>query len=205
MSLVGDQGAQVYQTLLSRAQSLRVALRTNEQQRAATATTLLYIPTSLLLLVFLVLIGYPATHPDRRTGTPPEETMFSYARRSWPTCGVQRWQALREDEGASTIEYTLLVLLGIAVAGLAILAITDGGHQQGRPTIRQRHRDSAPQVTHRRFAAASRACRARLVAPAGGRPWLGHPGVRDPRTGDVLAHLRLRPGRACTRSPGRSR
>jgi tight adherence protein C len=60
MSLVGDQGAQVYQTLLSRAQSMRVALRTKEQQRAATATTLLYVPTSMLLLVFLVLIGYPA-------------------------------------------------------------------------------------------------------------------------------------------------
>ena len=60
MGLAGDQGAQVYQTLLSRAQSLRVALRTKEQQRAATATTLLYVPTSLLLLVFLVLIGYPA-------------------------------------------------------------------------------------------------------------------------------------------------
>jgi hypothetical protein len=60
MSLVGDQGAQVYQTLLSRAQSMRTALRTTEQQRAAVATTLLYIPTSLLLLVFIVLIGYPA-------------------------------------------------------------------------------------------------------------------------------------------------
>lgn len=60
MSLVGDQGAQVYQTLLSRAQSLRVALRTAEQKRAATATTLLYVPTSLLLLVLLVLVGYPA-------------------------------------------------------------------------------------------------------------------------------------------------
>ncbi len=60
MGLVGDQGAQVYQTLLARAASLRVALRTREQQRAATATTLLYIPTSMLLMVFLVLIGYPA-------------------------------------------------------------------------------------------------------------------------------------------------
>jgi hypothetical protein len=60
MGLVGDQGAQVYQTLLARATSLRVALRTKEQQRAATATTLLYVPTSLLLMVFLVLIGYPA-------------------------------------------------------------------------------------------------------------------------------------------------
>jgi tight adherence protein C len=60
MGLVGDQGAQVYQTLLARSTSLRVALRTKEQQRAATATTLLYVPTSMLLLVFLVLIGYPA-------------------------------------------------------------------------------------------------------------------------------------------------
>jgi tight adherence protein C len=60
MSLVGDQGAQVYQTLIARAQSMRAALRTAEQQRAATATTLLYVPTSLLLLVFVVLIGFPA-------------------------------------------------------------------------------------------------------------------------------------------------
>jgi tight adherence protein C len=60
MSLVGDQGAQVYQTLLARAHSLRVALRTKEAQRAATATTLMYIPTSMLLMVLLVLIGYPA-------------------------------------------------------------------------------------------------------------------------------------------------
>jgi len=63
MSLVGDQGAQVYQTLLSRAQSMRVALRTAEQKRSATVTTLLYVPTSMLLFILLVLIGYPAiTH-----------------------------------------------------------------------------------------------------------------------------------------------
>jgi heme A synthase len=60
MSLVGDQGAQVYQTLIARAQSMRTSLRTTEQQRAAKATTLLYVPTSLLTLVFLVLLGYPA-------------------------------------------------------------------------------------------------------------------------------------------------
>jgi hypothetical protein len=60
MSLAGDQGAQVYQTLLSRASSLRVAMRTKEQQRAAVATTLMYIPTTILLFVFLILIGYPA-------------------------------------------------------------------------------------------------------------------------------------------------
>jgi type II secretion system (T2SS) protein F len=60
MSLAGDQGAQVYQTLLSRATSLRVAMRTKEQQRAALSTTLMYIPTTILLFVFLILIGYPA-------------------------------------------------------------------------------------------------------------------------------------------------
>lgn len=35
----------------------------------------------------------------------------------------QRWSAARE-EGATTIEYVLLVLLGIAVAGLATVVIT---------------------------------------------------------------------------------
>jgi len=35
----------------------------------------------------------------------------------------QRWQAARDD-GATTIEYVLLVLLGIAVAGLATVVIT---------------------------------------------------------------------------------
>ena len=38
---------------------------------------------------------------------------------------AQRWRAIREDDrGASTIEYLLLVLLGIAVATLALTAIT---------------------------------------------------------------------------------
>ena len=60
MSLAGDQGAQVYRTLLARAQSLRVALRTREQAKAAAATTLMYVPTVLLLFAFLILIGYPA-------------------------------------------------------------------------------------------------------------------------------------------------
>jgi Flp pilus assembly pilin Flp len=35
----------------------------------------------------------------------------------------QRWVTARED-GATTIEYVLLVLLGIAVAGLATVVIT---------------------------------------------------------------------------------
>jgi hypothetical protein len=36
----------------------------------------------------------------------------------------QRWDALREDKGASTIEYAILVLLGIAVAGIIAAAVT---------------------------------------------------------------------------------
>ena len=36
----------------------------------------------------------------------------------------QRWQALREDAGASTIEYAILVILGIAVAGAVAFAVT---------------------------------------------------------------------------------
>jgi tight adherence protein C len=59
MRLSGTEGTQVYQTLVSRAQSLRVALRTREQDRANTATTLLYLPTSMTVFVLFVLAGYP--------------------------------------------------------------------------------------------------------------------------------------------------
>lgn len=37
---------------------------------------------------------------------------------------LQRWRALREDRGASTIEYIILVVVGIAVAGLTAAAVT---------------------------------------------------------------------------------
>lgn len=59
MRLSGTEGAQVYQTLVSRAESLRGAIRAREQDRANTATTVLYIPTSLTVLVLFVLAGYP--------------------------------------------------------------------------------------------------------------------------------------------------
>ena len=36
----------------------------------------------------------------------------------------QRWDALREDEGASTIEYAILVILGIAVATAVAAVVT---------------------------------------------------------------------------------
>ncbi|BCY10925.1 type II secretion system F family protein [Actinoplanes sp. L3-i22] len=59
MRLSGTEGAQVYQTLVSRAQSLQVALRTREHERANTSTTLLYVPTSLMVMVLFALVGYP--------------------------------------------------------------------------------------------------------------------------------------------------
>jgi tight adherence protein C len=59
MRLSGTEGTQVYQTLVSRAQSLRVAGRTREQDRANTATTLLYVPTSLMVFVLFVIGAYP--------------------------------------------------------------------------------------------------------------------------------------------------
>lgn len=40
------------------------------------------------------------------------------------TMWLQRWRALRQDQGASSVEYTLLVLLGILVAGLVTTAVT---------------------------------------------------------------------------------
>jgi tight adherence protein C len=59
MTLVGDEGAQVYDTLRSRAESLRAAILAKEEERANTATTVLYIPTSLLVLVLFIIAAYP--------------------------------------------------------------------------------------------------------------------------------------------------
>ena len=59
MTLVGDEGAQVYDTLRSRAESLRAAILAREEERANTATTVLYIPTSLLVFVLFIIAAYP--------------------------------------------------------------------------------------------------------------------------------------------------
>ena len=59
MTLAGDQGAQVYDTLRSRARSLRAAILAREEERANTATTVLYIPTSLLVFVLFAIAAYP--------------------------------------------------------------------------------------------------------------------------------------------------
>jgi tight adherence protein C len=59
MTLVGDEGAQVYDSLRSRAESLRSSILAKEEARANTATTALYIPTSLLVFVLFVIAAYP--------------------------------------------------------------------------------------------------------------------------------------------------
>lgn len=59
MTLAGDEGAQVYDTLRSRATSLNSALLAMDKARAKTATTVLYMPTSLMVLVLFVAGAYP--------------------------------------------------------------------------------------------------------------------------------------------------
>jgi tight adherence protein C len=59
MTLVGDEGARVYDTLRSRAESMRAAILAKEEERANTATTVLYIPTSLLVFVLFIIAAYP--------------------------------------------------------------------------------------------------------------------------------------------------
>ncbi len=59
MTLLGDEGAPVYDTLRARAASIRAALLAREEDRANTATTALYIPTSLLVFVLFIIAAYP--------------------------------------------------------------------------------------------------------------------------------------------------
>lgn len=59
MTLSGDEGAQVYDTLRSRAESMRASILAKEEERANTATTVLYIPTSLLVFVLFIIAAYP--------------------------------------------------------------------------------------------------------------------------------------------------
>jgi tight adherence protein C len=59
MTLAGDEGAQVYDTLRSRAKSLNSALLAKDKARAKTATTVLYMPTSLMVLVLFIAGAYP--------------------------------------------------------------------------------------------------------------------------------------------------
>jgi Flp pilus assembly pilin Flp len=50
--------------------------------------------------------------------------MFHTAR-ALATMWQQRWQAMRSDEGATVIEYAILVLMGFLMAGVVAVAVTN--------------------------------------------------------------------------------
>ncbi|BBH67109.1 hypothetical protein ACTI_37940 [Actinoplanes sp. OR16] len=59
MRTAGSEGANVYRTLRARADSLRDQLRTQALAEAEVRTNKLDIPASALILILLVLMGYP--------------------------------------------------------------------------------------------------------------------------------------------------
>lgn len=59
MRSAGSEGAHVYQTLRARADSLRDQLRTSALEVAEVRTNKLDIPAAALILVLLVLVGFP--------------------------------------------------------------------------------------------------------------------------------------------------
>jgi hypothetical protein len=59
MRSAGTDGAQVYQTLRARADSLRDQIRTQELEAAEVRTNKLDMPAAALILVLLGLMGYP--------------------------------------------------------------------------------------------------------------------------------------------------
>jgi hypothetical protein len=59
MRSAGSDGAQVYQTLRAQASSLRDQIRVHALETAKTRTSKLDIPSTMLVIVLLVLVGYP--------------------------------------------------------------------------------------------------------------------------------------------------
>jgi Flp pilus assembly protein TadB len=59
MRSAGTDGAQVYQTLRAQAASLRDQIRARALESAKTRTSKLDVPSTMLVIVLLVLIGYP--------------------------------------------------------------------------------------------------------------------------------------------------
>lgn len=60
MQLTGEGGVAVYESLLAKSASLRDAISAREESAANAASERLSIPTSLLVLVFMIWLGYPA-------------------------------------------------------------------------------------------------------------------------------------------------
>lgn len=60
LSLAGDQGAAVRETVTSKAKAIRERLTAEAEREAATTTERMGIPATLLLLGFVVFLGFPA-------------------------------------------------------------------------------------------------------------------------------------------------
>ena len=60
LSLAGDQGAAVRDTVTSKAKAIRERLTADAERSAAATTERMGIPATLLLLGFMVFLGYPA-------------------------------------------------------------------------------------------------------------------------------------------------
>lgn len=62
LSLAGDEGAAVRDTVASKAKAIRERLTGNAERDAASVTERMGIPATLLLLGFMVFLGYPALY-----------------------------------------------------------------------------------------------------------------------------------------------
>lgn len=60
VSLAGEEGAAVRETVAAKAKTIRERLTADAEQAAARVTVRMAMPASLMLLGFLVLLGYPA-------------------------------------------------------------------------------------------------------------------------------------------------
>ncbi|WP_144126409.1 type II secretion system F family protein [Catellatospora sichuanensis] len=59
MRSAGNDGAQVYQTLRAQAASLRDQIRVRALETAKTRTSKLDIPSTMMIMILLILVGYP--------------------------------------------------------------------------------------------------------------------------------------------------
>ena len=62
LSLAGDEGAAVRDTVSSKAKSIRERLTANAERDAASITERMGIPATLLLLGFMIFLGFPAIY-----------------------------------------------------------------------------------------------------------------------------------------------
>lgn len=62
LSLAGDEGAAVRDTVRSKARSIRQRLTANAEREAAAVTERMSVPATFLLLGFIVFLGFPSVH-----------------------------------------------------------------------------------------------------------------------------------------------